>query len=126
MRILITGERDWKDESQVTGAIDRMRAGLEPGEVTIVVGDCPTGADAIARDYALRSGFQPEVWFARWAELGLGAGPERNGRMVASGAEYCLAFWSGRTERSGTFDCLLQAVKAGIPVRIIPRRKRAK
>jgi len=62
-------------------------------EITIVVGDCPTGADGevlyIASHY---SNWHVEVHRADWAKYGRKAGPIRNMEMVDSGVDICLAF----------------------------------
>ena len=82
--------------------------------IVIVTGGCPTGADRMAEEWAHRAGVEVEVWLADWAAYGRAAGPIRNGRMVAAGARYCLAFPLQGSR--GTEDCIRRAEAAGIPV----------
>jgi hypothetical protein len=51
---------------------------------------------------------------ADWTTHGKAAGPIRNARMVALGADVCLAFPKG--ESRGTRGCMRLAEKAGIRV----------
>jgi hypothetical protein len=74
--------------------------------------------DIAARRLAAEFGWGSETHRAKWDELGKKAGPIRNQEMVDAGADLCLAFWDGNS--SGTLDCIKKAVKAGIPVRIVP------
>jgi len=57
-----------------------------------------------------------------WDRQGNAAGPMRNKRMADLGAVLCLAFPKG--ESRGTWDCIKRANRAGIPVRIVPERRR--
>jgi hypothetical protein len=93
----------------------RMRA--EIGEAVVVVhGHCPTGADHWADLWASET-LDPEVSVERhpadWSR-GKRGGPERNARMVAAGADVCLAFPLPGSR--GTVDCMRKAQAAGIPV----------
>ena len=125
IRILVTGSRDWSDRDAVWTALNR--AASECGSI-LVHGACPTGADALADEWATT---QPDIYVERhpadWSR-GRGAGPERNRHMVGLGADVCLAFigscTSPRCKRhpllkhyshgaSGTAD---MAEAAGIPV----------
>jgi len=117
MRVIVTGGRDYKDRTRVC-------AELNASSVThLMVGDCPTGADHFAREWwesgeAERMAHRRvtrQVFEAFWTAQGRAAGPIRNGRMVAAGADLVLAFPGGR----GTADCVRQARAAGIPVKEI-------
>jgi hypothetical protein len=109
-RILITGSRDWIDADSIEHALELFRLPL-----VVVHGDCPTGADAIAKRWAdATDGARQESHPADWS-LGKKAGPLRNQEMVDLGGYYaCLAFPLG--ESRGTRDCMRRAEKAGIPV----------
>jgi len=126
MRILVTGSRDWSDRIIVEEEIQQF-ANENPGEPMVVVhGNCPTGADKMADDYALEmyasySGWEVERHPADWNTHGRAAGPIRNAHMVHLGADICLAF--PRPDSKGTWDCIRKAVSAGIPVRIFPERR---
>lgn len=117
-RILVTGSRHWPDSDALRAALDELLA--QHGQpLTVVVGDCPTGADRMARRWALdrrASGARLEVHHADWHRYGRAAGPIRNRRMVASGADVCLAFIQPGAASRGTRHCVGRAERAGIPV----------
>lgn len=83
----------------------------------VLVGDCPTGVDRCIRDWCAEEGILPIEYKARWGEFGDGAGPERNGRMVAD-ADWLIAFWDGKSR--GTLDCITRATRKGVGVTIHP------
>jgi hypothetical protein len=83
-------------------------------EVTVVHGDCPTGADYLAHEWCIRQGVHTEPHPADWARYGKSAGPMRNQEMVNAGADVCLAFILN--ESRGATHCMRRALAAGIPV----------
>lgn len=112
MRILITGSRNWDNESLVYRAL-RPYAGEEDVFVTMVTGGCPTGADQMAADIGREFGWNLETHPANWQKYGRRAGPIRNASMVNLGADVCLAFVRNRSRGStGTIDMCLEM---GIP-----------
>lgn len=127
MRILVTGSRDWSSFATVKWALDDAVSGHEGEPNTVVHGGCPTGADHMAEQIALRSGLFVEVHEANWLAHGKEAGPIRNQEMVDAGASICLAFLmpckkSGCRipqphDSHGTTDCVKRARAAGIHVR---------
>lgn len=88
----------------------------------MVVGDCPTGADAIATRIWVQLGGLPEIHAADWSR-GKRAGPERNARMVRMGADLLLAFILDASP--GATGCAEMAERAGIPVRRYARTSAA-
>jgi hypothetical protein len=123
MRILVTGSRELTDMSLVSDAIGTVT--MVNDKTTIVVGDCPTGADAFARelweldvqdDTGSVFGDRIEIHKANWATHGKAAGPLRNQAMVDSGVDLCLAFYKTGAGNRGTRDCVIRAKAAGIPV----------
>lgn len=119
-RILVTGSRDWDDWQALTRAL--FEAVTDYGEVIVVHGKCPTGADAMA-DWVARN-LMPHLEVAkvtvephpaRWDELGKRAGFVRNAEMVNLGADVCLAFI--KNESRGATHTADLAEKAGIPTR---------
>jgi hypothetical protein len=89
MRILVTGSRDWPEWNVVNKAL--LDACGQHGDLTIVHGACPTGADQMADKFCKYQGLTPERHPADWS-TGPSAGPNRNKAMVALGADLCLAF----------------------------------
>lgn len=113
MRILVTGSRDWTNETVIYKAL-RQYAGEEDVFVTLVTGACRTGADPIAELFARDFGWNIERYPANWNLYGRAAGPIRNGQMVGMGADICLAFIINNSRGStGTIDLCR---KQGIPV----------
>lgn len=114
MRVLITGSREWTYERTIRLALEISSHGHDPGEVTIVHGACPTGADAIADALAREMGFQLETHPADWSAHGKRAGFLRNAEMAELGADLCIAFPQG--ESKGTRMMMDLARKKGIVV----------
>jgi hypothetical protein len=89
VKVLVTGSRDWPERQRVWDALNFV------GDVTTVVhGNCPTGADQMAKAWAMRHKVEMSIFPARWSEHGRAAGPIRNEQMVNAGADICLAFIS--------------------------------
>lgn len=135
-RILLTGSRTWTDHRRVEEALDAV---LALGPMVLVHGACPSGADALAAEWAHRNGVPTEPHPADWDRCAQecpahphrirkrpgdvdhpgvvdtycpGAGPRRNKAMVDLGATVCLAFLAPGSR--GTRNCLKLARKAGI------------
>ena len=121
MRVLVTASRKLTDHKVIWDALDELYQDWlitrAEGESFVVVHGAAKGGDLLADAWA-RSG-RPHVDVdpveANWELLGAFAGPERNGRMVAKGADVCLAAPRGKS--TGTRDCMKQAKAAGIPVK---------
>ena len=113
-RLLLTGSRTWDD----TPAIEHALAVIldrHPEGVLLVHGACPRGADAIAAACAARTpGYRIEAHPADWRRHGRAAGQLRNAKMIALGADGCVAFLRGASP--GTTATARMASAAGIPV----------
>jgi hypothetical protein len=115
-RVLITGSRDWTDRDAIwTALADTMSPLPHDVEPVIVHGACPSGADAIAHNWAVRYGATVEQHPANWQLNGKRAGFIRNAHMVNLGADLCLAFIKDGSR--GASHTAALAEKAGIPVR---------
>lgn len=127
-RLLVTGSRNWTD----VDLINRVLASTwhqwgRPADATLVVGRARDGADAIAERIWREHGLPVDPFPADWSQ-GKHAGFDRNGRMVASGADVCAAFVAPCIKRGcpnrrphgshGTLDCMHKARAAGI--RVVP------
>lgn len=75
-------------------------------------GDCPTGADRVAKAWAIRRGHEHKPFEAKWESYGKLAGPMRNQQMIDAKPVLLVAFPGG----DGTADCVARAMLAGIPV----------
>lgn len=108
--MLITGSRTWLDVEQVEAAMAWHAMGFT--DITVIHGNCPKGADAIANDYAIKQGWTLIRRPADWVRWGRAAGYRRNADMVTEGADICLAFI--RNASAGASHCAELAERAGI------------
>lgn len=133
LRVIVTGSRDWRGTASVWVPLTRL---LERhGQVTVLNGKCPRGADELASRWVdeYRNEGASEIPFeADWDRHPGQAGFIRNGKMVAAGAHQVLAWanpcsrrrpWCppGRHPSHGTADCVAKARAAGIPVYFCPQ-----
>jgi hypothetical protein len=127
LTILVTGGRDWPDPDRLAAVLDHAAAG---GQVRLLVGDCPTGADHHARAWAEQRGIPAEVLPARWQQMaaegkpGRAAGPLRNLALLdqldqAEGERRVLAFHDDLGRSRGTRHCVGAARRRGYPVTLI-------
>jgi hypothetical protein len=125
-RVLVTGSRDWPKAWMVVFELAEAARDAENwgrGQLTVVHGACPTGADRTARNWvswvtAPGGNSFPiieEAHPAEWDLYGKAAGFIRNSQMVALGADLCLAFIKDKSR--GATHCASEAYKAGIEVR---------
>lgn len=140
-RVLVTGSRSWLGVHKIAGQLDLIpwRSDASGRLVVVVHGDCPTGADRIARDWAERRNadgwrVEHEPHPADWNSLGRGAGFARNAAMVRTNADVVLAFarrcelpgpcrYDGRLLppghfTHGTHDCVTRALGAGLELHL--------
>jgi hypothetical protein len=103
-KVLVTGSRDWTDKKVIQDALDNIVLDYD-GPYTLIHGECPTGADKIAADYAteLKWTVIPEP--ADWKKYGKSAGPIRNQKMINDHKpNVALAF--SLNQSSGTANCV--------------------
>lgn len=142
IHVLVTGSRTWDDQQAVADALldawhDAVQLVSEEVQFTVVHGDCPTGADAMSKQWAIDNGVFHVAVPADWAAPCTDqcppnphrktsskhgdycplAGHHRNQLMVDMGADLVLAFH--RNNSRGTADCIRRAKQAGIPVRVV-------
>jgi len=144
-RVLITGSREW----DIPGAVESALMDIYVREIhsaqgwrlVVVHGDCPTGADRMARNWAMHMhelGWavaeerHPADWLGpchegfcepghrRAGRRGIpycpAAGNWRNEQMAARGARESHAFYKKGAANVGTDDCASRARAHGIPV----------
>jgi len=119
MRILVTGSRHFDDELCFATAVKYFQLNYGCLVSHLVVGGSQYGLDGVAFRWAQKNDIDHTVISAKWTK-GKSAGPERNTRMVNFAKEinvnYCLGFWDGKEERSGTLDTLRKAKEAGMKI----------
>jgi hypothetical protein len=133
LTVLVTGARDWAHERMLIYALSGLVLAYasdthdEWAGVEILVGDCPTGADAQARAFCWRLGLPHRVFEADWDGMAAqgkpraAAGPLRNFDMVRAlqateGDKLVVAFHDDLLRSKGTRHCINAAIRAGLPV----------
>lgn len=138
-RLLVTGSRSWTDrdaiQSHLWDAFQDLAADDPDGDVTLIHG-AAHGADRLAADIWDEWGLPAESYPADWTgPCALGcpsqhrkwntrnqnycplAGHRRNAKMIALGADLCIAFILDGSR--GATQCARLAEHAGIEVRRI-------
>jgi hypothetical protein len=121
LTIVVTGGRLYSNWCKVYEVLDALLQ--EHGAITVIQGNCKTGADAWARDWCRRrsrtarpGSITLEEELADWRRYGPAAGPRRNQAMLDRWKpQLVVAFAGGK----GTADCVGRARAAGIEVREI-------
>lgn len=120
MRLLVTGDRNWRDAARVKHALMEwcLKYDTDPSEHVLISGDA-RGADTYADVIGQLLGFTIERHPADWDTHGRAAGPIRNREMLASGVDHCIAFHDDLGVSRGTRDMVEQVERAGIPLTLI-------
>jgi hypothetical protein len=111
VRIIVCGGRDYADRAFVFQVLDKIHT--LRGICEIIQGECPTGADRFAREWAINMGQEPTRCRAEWEKYGKRAGPIRNRQMLELKPDGVVAFDTGGP---GTRDMITAAQEAGVPV----------
>ena len=117
MKILVCGDRDWTDKELIRKELSDWYK-LFP-DLEIIQGGCQ-GVDIMAKECCYELGIPCETFEADWVKYGKSAGPIRNRKMLDQKPDLVLAFHSHITKSKGTKDCIFEANRRGIEVRIIP------
>lgn len=80
MKVLVCGGRDYRDKARVAEVLDNIHA--ETPISMVIQGDA-TGADALAKSWALSRGIRVAEVSALWHSYGPSAGPLRNKAMLS-------------------------------------------
>lgn len=117
MKILVTGDRDWKSSYAISERLVKFKKG------DILIHGSARGADSIAAEYWRYVYGKEHIksYPAKWEEHGKAAGPIRNRQMLDENPEIelVIAFHNDISQSKGTKDMVLLAIKRGIPVEII-------
>ena len=116
--VLVTGSRNW-----VRAWVIEFVLIDSPVGSTLIVGDCKTGVDLIARKTGRAMGLVVVKALADWRHFGRGAGPRRNARMVEllcglrSRGFVCRCEAFPLSVSTGTRGCIALVRERGITVR---------
>lgn len=113
MMILACGSRGWDNDEAIYHELRKF----PPNKTTKIIHGGAKGADCAAGIIADDLGMSVEVFLADWKTYGKSAGIKRNIRMLDERPDMVLAFWDG--ESRGTKHTIVEALKRGIPTRII-------
>lgn len=111
MKVLICGDRNWRDEAAIASCIDALPLGA------IIIQGEARGADKIAGRLAAKKGFHVMSFPANWNRYGKAAGPIRNRQMMQEGSPHLTVFFHNNLRQSkGTRDMVKVSVDKGVPV----------
>lgn len=112
MKLLVCGGRFFSNRVLLH---ETLLAIHEQTPLTLLLyGDAP-GADTLAGDWGWFMGIPVHAEPAEWTKYGKPAGPIRNAKMLAMQPDLVVAF----PGNDGTKDCVRQAKRAGLPVKVI-------
>lgn len=110
-KFIVCGGRDF-DDLRLAWTVLHDATEIRGGNV-LVVGDCPTGADQIASEWAAMKGLPVLRYPADWDQHGRAAGPMRNQAMLETeNPAFVVALPGGR----GTASMVRLANLAGVLV----------
>lgn len=92
-KIAIIGSRSFQDYNFVEITVDAL---LRENEKPTIISGGASGADAVAKLYAMKRDFPYVEFPALWSKHGRAAGFIRNEQIVDA-AEWVLAFWDGKS-----------------------------
>ncbi len=108
MRLLVCGDRNWKDKEAIRSAL--MSLGPE-----VVIHGAARGADSLAGEVANDLNISVEVYPAQWSLYGRGAGPIRNQQMIDEGKpDMVIWFHRDLDSSKGTKNMVHKAEDLGI------------
>ena len=116
IRVLVTGDRNWDNRLGLFTVLDSL---LSSGHEIVIIEGGASGADALAREWAI---FREQTFIevrAKWSTIGRGAGPERNERMaIVWKPDRVAAFHDNIEVSKGTKSMIAIAERLGIPVKL--------
>ena len=121
-KVIICGDRNWYD-SELEMAMEQLLVQM-PRNVLIIHGACK-GVDMTADKIARKLGFNVLPMPANWKAYGKAAGPIRNKEMLdvavngMNVVNAVYAFHKDIENSKGTKDMTNQAMKRGVPVKIL-------
>lgn len=115
-RVLVCGSRAYEDRDKINHVLDAYHARLGPYMLVIIGG--ATGADELARQWAVSRKVDHMVLYAKWELEHRGAGAIRNRRMARQKPKLVLAFHQDIDNSRGTADMIGVAKKLDIKFKV--------
>ena len=117
MRLLICGDRNWKDKELIHMYVKHYNPSI------IIEGEAK-GADSLAREVGESLGILVEKYPADWTTHGKKAGPIRNNQMLKEGKpDMVIGFHDDLESSKGTKHMLKISVKAKIKTLHVSHRR---
>ena len=122
MKVLVCGDRHWRDWNMVYKVLDEL---YYAHDGLVVIEGGARGADTMAGNWTMdrkRRGWavELEVYEANWAEHHRAAGPIRNKKMLVDGKpDLVVAFHDALEESKGTKNMVEISRKAGVEVLLV-------
>lgn len=110
MKVLVTGGRHFADFDHVCRTLDKIHKDLK---ITLLIEGGATGADRLARRWAVGSQVPVQTFEANWARYRGRAGLVRNCQMLREGKPDMVVAFQGNT---GTHHMMKIAEDAVLPV----------
>jgi len=118
MRVLVCGDREWKDFVFMERILSRFWL-----HASVIIHGDARGADKMAANWAKSRGIRPEPYPADWDRYHRAAGPIRNRQMLKEGKpDVVVAFHDDIEKSKGTRDMINVAAEAGIQVFLYTHR----
>jgi len=113
MRILVCGDRNFTDYELLCDVLQDYNS-----DKTVIIEGGASGADSLARQWAIERYIDFKEYPADWEKYGKAAGPIRNKQMLDEGKpELVITFLA--KDSKGTKNMIEQATKANVPVKMI-------
>lgn len=110
-RVLVCGGRDYDNHRLLGFVLDKLY--VHRSGIACIIEGGQSGADALAKEWAIQRGVPWSEFKANWTLYGNAAGPMRNRRMLDEGLPDLVVAFPGN---KGTSNMVRQAERRGVPV----------
>lgn len=127
MKVVVSGDRNWKKIDEVYRILDDLNVELKSkGGITLIIEGGTRGVDTIAREWAKSRKIKHKTFEALWGVYGDAAGPRRNVEMITKGKpDRVIGIHRAIEYSKGTRDCLTKAKAANVLTRLYPKGQSA-
>jgi hypothetical protein len=105
MKIAVIGSRTFSDYSLLKNTLNDFTNPIDE-----IISGGAEGADKLAEIYATENEIRLSVFKPDWAKFGRAAGVIRNKEIIFN-ADYCFAFWDGKSKGTATSIHLCKKLK---------------